>query len=216
MLYDVAKKIAKAPFRAIGLDLVQHRSPDEASPPKQQELPLLFEDPLEALCYVQGGKPAAFKCPLADVVKQNALSYGPGRWHPFVATLRQREAGDGNGYDDSILRQFYETFQPGHAAEAIVGFGQAPGSYADYPSHINRVAPWSAKSPHEMDTIVQRWSNRDRKEHANGDVAWDFKSDGYPYHGPISRRAGELEYQRLVNVCKSIKAEGYDRSLPGQ
>ena len=213
MLYDVAKKIAKAPFRAIGLDLVRHRPPDGEAPTDEQELPPLFDDPLEALCYVQGGEPATFKCPLNCVVKQNALSYSPDGWHPFVATLRQREAGDGNGYDDSVLRQFYETHQPTHAAEAIVGFGQAPSSYANYPPHVYRLAPWSAKSPHQTDNIVRGWLTQDREEHTNGDLAWDLTNDGYPYQGPISRRAGELEYRRLVDICERIKAEGYDRSF---
>lgn len=212
MFYDVAKKLAKAPFRAIGLDLVRHHSPDEESRSKQQELPTLFDDPLEALCYEQGGKRAAFQCPLRQIVKQNALSYGPDGWHPFVATLREYAAGVSTGHEDSVLRQFYETHQPSHAAGAILGFGQVPSSYVNYHPHVYRLAPWSALSPEERDNIVRRWLVHDRQEHANSDSAWDITNDGYPYHGPVSRRAGELEFQRLVDIYETLRNEGYDRS----
>lgn len=214
MIYDVLKRIVKAPFHLLGLDLVRRRPPvpDAGRKPKVA-LPPLFDDPLEALCYQQGGRQAAFWCPLTDVVKQNGLSYSPDRWHPFVATLREYATGDCRKYEGSILQQFYNMHQPGHAADGIVGFDQAPREFQKHPAHIYRCTPWRSRNADEVDQIVRGWSEGHGKEHSQTEGDWSFDRDGFQYHGPVSDRKGRLEYRRLTGIYERLKVDGYDRSL---
>jgi len=193
----------------MGYHVMRRKSLQSGSDPA---LPPLFDDPLEALCYEQGGEAAAFWCPLKYTVKQNALSYSPRGWHPFVATLREYAAGESAGYDDSVLRHFHETHQPENAAEAIAGFGQAPSDYENRPAHVYRLTPWRSRTADWVDQNVRKWSKRDAREHGGSERDWSFDEDGYQYHGPVSERRGRLEYQRLTNLYERLKADGYDRS----
>ena len=205
--YRYVKKIVKAPFHLVGLDLVRR----EASDPEPDPLPPLFEDPREALCYRQGGKPAAFECPLSDTIIRKGFSYSPDGWHPFVATLRQYAAGSNSCYSDSILKQYYEAHQPVNGADAIAGFDQVPDLYTEYPTHAYRMSPWRSYTVDEIDQIVREWSKEDNQEHGNAEHDWSLETDGFQYHGPVSDRKGQLEYQRLVDVYESIRTRGYNR-----
>ena len=208
MLYYITKTIVKAPFYLIGFDLVRRKPPAPNSDP---DLPPLFDNPLEALCYEQGGKSAAFHCPISATVMQNGLSYSRNGWHPFVATLREYAAGNARSYKTSALRKFYETHQPSHAAEAIVGFDQMPGTYATYPPHLYRLAPWQSRNAEEADHSVRKWTQRHGREHGNSEQKWSFDADGFQYHGPVSTRKGELEYRRLVSIYETLRADRYRR-----
>lgn len=203
---EYLKKGIKAPLHSLGLDLVRRELPDLSPPP-------LFSDPLEALSYCQGGKPAAFECPLSDTVIQKGLSCSPDRWHPFVATLREYAAGESRGYEDSILRRYYEIHRPANGAEAIAGFDRVPDAYTKYPPHSYRAAPWRTLTIDEIDRCVRTWSRDDDEEHGGEDGNWSLETDGFQYHGPVSLRMGRLEYRRLVNVYESIQKNGYDRRL---
>jgi len=208
MFYELSKRAIKKPFHLVGLDLVRRPPPET-----ETDLPPLFDDPLEALCYLQGGKPAGFQCPIKDTRMQNGLSYSPRGWHPFVATLRECAAGESTGYEGSILERFYARYQPGHAAEAVAGFGQTPEAYADHPAHVYRLAPWLSRTPEEADQVVRSWSKGDSIEHGGPKQGWTLDGDGYPYHGPVSLRKGQLEYERLVRIWTRLREVGYDRSM---
>ena len=204
-----AKQIIQRIFHLVGLHVMRLQSLQSDSDAK---LPPLFGDPLEALCYQQGGKHAAFRCPLKYVVKQNALSYSPKGWHPFTATLREYAEGESVGYEDSVLKKFYDTHQPDHAAEAIAGFEQAPSDYENYPAHVYRLTPWRSRTADWVDQNVRNWTEREAREHGNADCDWSFDKEGFQYHGPVSERKGQLEYQRLIGIYERLKADGYDRS----
>lgn len=205
--YSYVKKAVKAPFHLVGLDLVRREDPD----PEPEPSPPLFQDPLEALCYRQGGKPAAFECPLSHTIKQNGFSYSPDGWHPFVATLREYAAGKSRCYGDSILKRYYEAFQPANGADAIVGFERAPEPFTEHPPHAYRATPWRSLTVDEVDRNVREWSKEDVEEHGNAKQNWSLETDGFLYHGPVSDRKGQLEYQRLVDVYESIRTSGYNR-----
>jgi hypothetical protein len=90
VLYEYTKKAIKGAFRLVGLEVRRHQPEGSRSERKtDHDLPPVFENPLEALAYHQGGKHAAFECPLDGTVKQNGLQYGLTGWHPFVETLRE-------------------------------------------------------------------------------------------------------------------------------
>lgn len=206
VVLDHVKKIARKLLHFV------RRDASESDPNVGSDLPSLLTDPLEALCFRQGGKKIAFECPLDRTVKLNGLSYSSVGYHPFVATLQEYAAGENTCYEDSVLKRYYATHQPAHAAEAIVGFGQAPRAYADYGAHLYRLTPWSSWSVEEMDQHVREWSREDAEEHGGTDQDWSLEIDGFQYHGPVSDRRGQLEYQRLVDVYESVRISGYNRS----
>lgn len=208
MLIDLAKKAFRKSFRLVGLDVVRYSRNGE--PSQEHELPL-YDDPLEALCYNQGEKAAAFTCPIDKVVKQNGLSYARQKWHPFVEALREYEAGRSTCYDDSLLRRYYDLHQPAHAAGAVVGFGEMPEAYREHPPHVYRLTPWRSIGPATMDRMIRVASEGHSQLH--GGQQRSFDAAGYQYHGPVSQWKGELEYQRLVSVYESIKRHGFMRSL---
>ena len=213
MVYDIAKQILKKPFHLVGLDLVRRAHEKETSNDEEREIPPLFDDPLEALAYEQGGRTAAYRCPIPATVMQNGLSYSPNGWHPFVATLHEYAAGNVIAYENSVLRRFYATYQPSHAAQAIAGFDQMPSAYMDYPAHVYRLAPWQSRNAEEADQGVRAWTEREGREHGNSVQNWSFDADGYQYHGPVSTRKGELEYERLISIYERLRDEGYSRSF---
>jgi len=205
MMFRAARSLVKRAFRAAGLE-VRRRSRSTAEP----ESPRIFDDPLDALYYQQGGKPAAFACPLRHTRSRLGFCYGGDGWHPYVETLREYEAGACTSYDDSILRAYHETHQPASAAEALVGFDHAPRAFRDLPGHLCYLSPWTSNTAEEIDGKVRSWVIGRNREH--GHPCWDLASDGYSLHGPVSRRKGRTEYQRLVSLYETIKSEGYDRS----
>jgi hypothetical protein len=202
MFYDLIRKAVKKPFHLLGLDLVRK----DESPPPVEAAPL-FDDPLEALCYVQAGKRATFKCPLGEVADRRGYGYVEDEWHPFVETLREYGANQSSCYEDSLLKKYYDTHQPDNAADAYPGFGYAPDSFYSYPPHRYRLLPWSADTPSEIDKRTEYWTERDNAEH--GFPSLTFCSDGNKSHGPVSLKKGRLEYRRLTSVYDSINQEGY-------
>lgn len=185
------------------------RQPRKASP-DPAGLPPIFDSPHAALWYEQRGRRAAFHCPLEYVVKRIGFS-NPGGWHPFVAALQEYEAGESSRYEGSVLKKFYEVHQPENAAEAYIGFQDAPEAYLSYPAHLYNLRPWVSMTLEQMDQYRRRAAERDNREHNSGQTVLSNK-DGFKEHGPVSERKGQLEYKRLVKVYNSIKANGYDRS----
>ena len=107
-----------------------------------------------------------------------------------------------------ILQQFYDTHQPAHAGEGIVGFDQASSEFQKYPAHAYRCMPWRSRTADEVNKKVRSWS-----EHSKTGRDWSFNREGFKYHGPVSDRKGRLEYQRLTGIYERLKDNGYDRSL---
>lgn len=204
-MYSYVRTALKTSLDLAGIEITRKKSPEAEMPP-------LFEAPLEALRYEQGGKRAAFKCRLDLTVNQNGLSYSPNRYHPYVSALREYEIGGSTSYMESTLRTYYERHQPSHAGEAFVGFERWPVEYKNLPPHLYRLAPWHSLTADEVDQQVRYWSRENAKGVANLDQGWSLETDGFQYHGPVSERRGELEYQRLIKVYESLKADGYDRS----
>ncbi len=206
MLYDMVRRTIKKPLHILGLDLVRRNDANS----KPDEIPLL-DDPLEALCYEKAGERVAFMCPLENVIDIRGHGYVPGKWHPFVETLREYNADQCSSYKDSLLKAYYDTHQPKNAADAYPGFEDAPASFRDWPPHRYRLLPWSANTPEDVDERVRYWTHRDNEEHGFSDLT--FSSDGNKSHGPVSTRKGQMEFERLTSIFESIKSKGYDTNL---
>lgn len=151
-----------------------------------------------------------FFCPLAKHVNRNALSYRPDGYHPFVETLREYAAGGSDTYEGSVLRKYYEVCQPDSAGEAIVGFQEFPEVFRECPSYLFDWTPWRSHDREEIDRMIRGWIREDYREHIGDGMSLD--ADGSMAYGPVSLRKGRLEYQRLVAIYESLKANGYDRS----
>jgi len=199
------KKGAKRAIWEMGWEfrrISKNNTPQKTTPPP------LIDNPLEALLQRQSGKNIAFKCPIDLCRAENGFGFGPSHWHPFVATLKQFEKNNDLQYDESILKQFYQTWQPGNAAEAIAGFKDAPETYYKLPAYCAYLRPWTSASPDSFDKI-SIWSNRGNAEHGRPDLQW--RVHGLHWFGPVSREKGKFEFERLISVYNSIKKNGYDR-----
>lgn len=178
--------------------------------PSPDEPPPIFEDPLEALHYHQGGKPAAFFCPL-DQTRHMGFDPSSRGWHPFVAALQEYHAGLATSYQDSVLEAFYDSWQPDRASDAIPGFAaHAPPAFRELPSPDASVAPWISYSVGEMRERFHSWY---RKDNAQFSAEFDPDTHGHKDFGPVHPDHGELEFRRLTEVFASIRDYGYDRTL---
>lgn len=210
MITQFLKYFAKETFKEFGLEI--RRTSEEKNIKIEEELPPLFDDPLEALTYQQSGKfkNASFKCPLKFTVKQNGLSYSPEKWHPFVETLREFGSGIATQYEGSILEKYYELHQPANAAKAIVGLDNVPTDFRVQPAHVYKLTPWRSETASKIDESVKKWTRRSNVLYGKNEI--NFETDGFQYHGPVSPKKGRLEFERLVTIYKSIRKNGFDRT----
>lgn len=207
MIYSKIKNVIKSALNVAGFDLMRHKSKAVSS-----SLPPIFENPLEALCLLQGGKEkAAFECPLDRTIHRKGFRWNSSAgWHPVVETLREYESGTNTCYEDSVLEVYYEKHRPGSAADALLGFDNPPDVLHEYPSYGYRLSPWQTGTIQEIDEIVRHWTRKDNEEHGSPNLT--FSSGGNKAHGPVSSEKGVLEYKRLISVYNSIKKHGYKYS----
>jgi len=196
---SAVKAAAKKTLMKAGFDVKRIRMPDPAP---------LYEDPLEAYYVAAQGYRVAFLCSVQKVVDLQGFRFAPPHWHPFVAAT-QILYTHGRGQADGLLSRYYEECQPASAAEAYLGFSDAPALYADAPPHLFRLAPWHVDTVEQALAKIQRWIRNDNLERN-----WDLtiESDGYPMYGPVSEVKREVELRRLADVSKSLRGRGYDRS----
>lgn len=177
-------------------------APVSAGPP-----PPVLETPEAALERHREGGEAAFFCPVEHCVIFNGLSMAVGGWHPFVQTVREHLITGQDGYAGSILERYYQGWQPSNALEALIGATAGPAELTRYPAHLMH-APWLRDGPEERLRSMERIMREEGREHGGVRLK---ASEGHGFQGPVSARKGELEYQRLRRVLKSIQSQGYDR-----
>jgi hypothetical protein len=201
----LAKHMILATMNALGLTVSRRAAPHPHEPPP------IFDDPLEALHFHAGGKRAAFNCPLEQTRHAFGFSFSALGWHPFVAALREYEAGLAASYEESVLQAFYDAWQPSHASEAIAGFArQAPPAFHRLPSRDAYVKPWVSHTVEDMRERFETWYREDYAQHGS---VFDPAVHGDKFFGPVHADLGKTEYARLTGVLASIRANGYDRQL---
>jgi len=173
------KKLIKRILRKAGLDLVRYEPQTKTSSP----LPM-YDDPLEALCTLQGGGgSAAFECPLNKTIRRKGLRWGSSKgWHPFVETLKEYESGMTTCYDNSILKTYYKKHQTENASNALIGFNDSPNIFQEYPSYGYRLSPWRYTTIDKIYKSVKYWTNKDNKERGQPNVT--FSSGGKKFTVP--------------------------------
>jgi hypothetical protein len=195
------KSLVHSAFGLVGLEVRRRRS--------MREPPLLYDDLSEAL-YMKTAHSAqvAFRAPVAQIVDWQGFAFRKDAWHPFVATVDifQTE-GPTSAHD--FLANYYTTFQPSCAAEALLDFPEAPDVFRELPAHMFRLAPWSIETPEETDAIVSAWVQRDNLIHSG--EALSLKAGGYPLFGPVSPAKFEIEVKRLFQIIRILSTDGYNR-----
>lgn len=196
---NLGKRLFKAGFGIFGLEI--RRVPTCPLPP-------IFKDPIEALYCIKQGEEAAVQCDLSFCVIFNGMSYSPDGWHPFVETVREYLRTGQKGYTGSVLEKYYYAWQPQNALEALIGAPSGPKLFLDFPPHFIP-APWLKGSPDERLSGISRIAEHESVTHGNVKLTI---ADGYGLQGPVSKRKGELEYNRLIKTLESIQYRGYDRT----
>jgi len=198
------KEAVKVALSAAGLELRRlAQRPSDFIPP-------LHADPLVSLHEIRGGKQSSFRCPLEKIVDFAGFGFGSSKWHPFVTTLQLRNS-EGDAAAEAFLSNFYSRHQPRNAAEAFLGFSDAPISYQDLEPWLFQLTPWTAMSPEELTEVISRWTAADNAEH--GKAKLTLQNSGFKMLGPAGDDKRKLEFHRLCSVVDSIKANGYNRSL---
>lgn len=207
MLYTLIKKALKKPFHLFGLEVVQQGSliPKSSSPPEAKDHPMeaLYNE--ERLTLPQLA--CAFACPLDRCITAEGFGYGPEDWHPFIAALLEYQSNTNTSYRESILKSYYNTFQPETANDLILGNHLSSNELsALHP--LAFVPPWEIGAPVERKTRAAEIIHRENKQSGYPDLESD---DGVPGYGPVSTEKGRLEYRRLTDVFSSIHRTGYNR-----
>lgn len=196
------KRVLKGALANLGIEIKRIE--------QNESIPKYFEDPVEALLYHQGGKKAAFSCPIARCTHYTALGFRDHDWHPFIETLKQYRLNRELTYSNSKLKEFYSRWQPKTASEAIVGFKSTPKEFSKLPPHYMFLSPWSSLSPAEVDLDIRWWNQKDNTEHGRTDLR--YPDHGWAFFGPVHPDKGELEFERSVGLYKSLDQNGYDKS----
>lgn len=174
------------------------------------DAPMIFNDYKEALLFNQGGKSAAFICPIEKCTHYIGLGFSSSHWHPFVETIKQYSANPLLTYDTSLLRQYYDGWIPTTAAEAIAGFRGCPAVFENLLPHHLFLSPWAALNQTDVDIDVRWWNLKDNSEHGRSDL--HYPEHGWAFFGPTHPDKGALEFKRLINLYKSLAEYGYDNS----
>jgi hypothetical protein len=164
---------------------------------------------MEALLQRQGGEAAAFRCPIDQCTHFVGFGLSARGWHPFVATVLEYRAGLASSYDESVLKRYYERWQPRSAAEAFAGFEMGESLLAELPSYCFYLSPWTAATPEVVADTLAYWTSAENAEHGNPDL--DFRRHGIGYFGPTHPAKGEMEFRRLTAIHDRLVSSGYDR-----
>jgi hypothetical protein len=201
-----AKNTVLRGVKAFGYTISRRPPP---APPR--ELAPIFDDPLDAVHYYNGGKSAAFNCPLEQTRVATGFSYSADGWHPWVATLQEFAEGGSATYQDSVFKAYHDAWQPKTGAEAVAGFTRhSPPGMSRLPPRAASMVPWISFSFEEILEEVRRWTRRDYA--ALGlDFDYDPALHGDNMIGPIHAALGDMEYLRLTRVFASIQENGYQR-----
>ena len=140
----------------------------------------------------------AYDVPIAACVYPYGAAYDPGRWHPFTATLRELRDGAGPAtYTTSVLHRYYATFRPSTLLELL------------FPADVVAAHPDAAlgKLGTRAYEPILPWSGRLHPPHGEKGLGVVHGHQGF---GPVSDAKGRLEFQRLLDVYRSLEREGFD------
>ena len=125
------------------------------------------------------------------IYNKRIFCFGRDAWHPFTALLREYKANKSISYEDSILKKFYDLYQPNNLGEAI---------FIDDNKLQLDLKQYSAQS------LLLPWTLRPRIYKGEKNLGPEH---GYHNQGPVSDIKGDLEFSRLIKVYSSIESRGF-------
>lgn len=132
--------------------------------------------------------------------------------NPFVKTMIQVQQNKATSYENSALKDFYDSVNPRNSSEV---FGIDNSILKELPSY-QYLYPWMGES---FDDILIRRRAVSKKENlVNGDVKLSVEEMGHTDFGPVTNIKGAIEFQRVSLIYNSIKDLGYQekpKSLDG-
>ena len=151
-------------------------------------------DPIEAL-YRCRGKPFLIDVPLDRCRGVGISPSNMGGWeNPFALALRHIMETRRDDFAMSPLAEYYSCIRPASAA-AVMGLG-TDSKLAHYPP-LAAILPWQTPTPDENVRLRKR-------------VGLD-EDYGMTEYGPVSYAKGTQEIRRLLEVCRSIREQGFRR-----
>lgn len=190
-------------FNKLGVDLVKSSA---------NFLEADWDSPIE-LMYKTHNRYILLEVPIEQIRFMGVHGYnaGKGSQAPFVLTIEDYVKHNKIKYLDSKLYNFYASFQPKSIAEYLYLETAVNHSINTF-SASGVFLPWQDIDPTQK--IKQRALEiiHDNKEHKSILGV----SSGDPFYGPVSLDKGELEYNRLVKVYRSIFKSGFKIDLKGK
>jgi len=199
----MVKRIVKNALRRADLEI--RRLPRQAD---SYDPPPLYEDLVEAMYRMAAGQHVAISCPLLKFRSAFGFGFDSNGWHPFTAISEELYREQCTTYADSVLKKYYNLWQPSNAREAVVGFAYTPLYMKEFPAFAF-VPPWDHLDPAKRADKVTQWYRKDFLEHKHKNL--DIATHGHKMYGPVSDIAGQFEFERCRRLHASL-AHGYDRS----
>jgi len=199
------KKLIKKAFNILGYEL----RAKNVKVNKYQEPPEVVSDINEYL-YRQGsryllGEEVALEVDINKIVSPLGFRYAKDANNPFVDALI-----DGTKvYKESLLKEYFDGFQPKNAAEALGDSFTPSFKLRNYKPYTARfLLPWTNMEYECAKKRIERITIKENKEH--GDILLGIDG-GDLLMGPVSEIKGSIELSRLLKVYQSIKDRGYIR-----
>ncbi|ABR46958.1 TPR repeat-containing protein [Alkaliphilus metalliredigens QYMF] len=120
-----------------------------------------------------------------------AFGYEEHGWHPFVALAQEYLEKENLTYEESILKMYYEKFQPQNLQQALLD-----------PKH-------SPLNPINKGWIGYPWTWNTRNKVIIDQKFGETRPGGNHFFGPNSHEFGKNEFQRIIINCELIKSVGY-------
>lgn len=121
---------------------------------------------------------------------------------PFVSTIINYQKNRSINYSTSPLKQYYETYLPGNAAEVLRLNGNK--TLSGIPP-FGYILPWDNQNFDQAIKIRQKVAlYENKKEGSRLDI-----TAGHTDFGPVSDQKGEIEFKRLIRVTEQIQEFGY-------
>lgn len=127
-----------------------------------------------------------YTIPIDKIISPHGFSYGADGWHYYTDCLKECIQNSEIEYKNSVLKQYYDTFQPNNIADIL---------------HIENETLKRLPALLIRDFFVLDGSAEDVQVH--------LIEEETQLYGPISDIYGEEQFIRCVNAHRLIKKHGY-------
>ncbi len=139
---------------------------------------------------VTGSRSKVFEVEVKRCRSLNGFGFNERAWNHFCAVLKEMQACPGLQYEDSILKRFYERFQPQSRQEQLFGALNAP------------------LPPLERGWTILPWVET-KNRHLSPVESPHSRPGGNHQYGPNSESFGREQCRRLLDNYTLIKRHGY-------